>query len=64
LPRLASNHELPSLYLSSSWDYRCEPPWLAKSLFLGDSRAHLTYKDGRINILLLLWQRLLKTTEV
>jgi hypothetical protein len=33
LPRLTSNYNPPNLHLSSSWEYRLEPPCLAIYLF-------------------------------
>jgi hypothetical protein len=34
LPRLALNQYRPDLWLSSKWNYRCEPSCLADTQFL------------------------------
>jgi hypothetical protein len=37
LPRLASNHDPPDLYLLSSWDYRCEPKFFGSVIIFSSS---------------------------
>jgi hypothetical protein len=42
LPRLALNDDSPNACLLSSWDYRCDPTWLALACFWDRLSWHFT----------------------